>query len=188
MAVPQAKLRPEDWTHAALAALAEGGISAVAVEPLAARVGASKGSFYWHFSDRAALIEAALAAWEERTSITIRDLQAVADPRQRLRKLFESVFADPVAARLELALALECSHPAVRPVVRRVTSRRLAFVGAALGDLGFDRLEARGRATSVYGTHLGVHALRAAGREFVPGRREDLAAYLDGLLELLARR
>ena len=36
----------DDWISAALAALAEGGIEAVKVERLAARLGVSKGSFY----------------------------------------------------------------------------------------------------------------------------------------------
>src|SRR6266699_616553 len=53
-----------DWTGAALDALARDGLRAVAVEPLAERLGATKGSFYWHFRDRNALLEAAVAQWE----------------------------------------------------------------------------------------------------------------------------
>src|SRR5437016_3886063 len=37
-----------DWIGAALDALARDGLRAVAVEPLAERLGATKGSFYWH--------------------------------------------------------------------------------------------------------------------------------------------
>jgi AcrR family transcriptional regulator len=168
--------------------MAEGGISAVAVEPLAVRVGASKGSFYWHFSGRAAVIEAALNAWEQRTTRTIGDLHAVQDPRQRVGRLFRSIFRDSSAVRLELALALEGDHPTVRRVVRRVTSRRLTFLGVAFGELGFERLEARRQAVAAYSAHLGVLALRASGCDFVPRRRAELTAYLDGLLDLLARR
>ena len=56
-------LTREDWTRAALLAIAEGGTGAVAVEPLAARLGATKGSFYWHFRSRSDLLAAALATW-----------------------------------------------------------------------------------------------------------------------------
>jgi AcrR family transcriptional regulator len=63
--VPRHTLRPEDWTNAALEAIADGGTGKVAVEALARELGATKGSFYWHFRNRDALLEAALARWEE---------------------------------------------------------------------------------------------------------------------------
>ena len=52
MAEGKRRLAREDWVDAALAAIAEGGVAAVAVEPIAARLGTTKGSFYWHFHDR----------------------------------------------------------------------------------------------------------------------------------------
>ena len=61
----------EDWAAAALAAIADGGLAAVAVEPLAARLGTTKGSFYWHFANRDALLAAALALWEETTTTDV---------------------------------------------------------------------------------------------------------------------
>lgn len=57
-------LSKEDWVRAALFAIADGGAAAVAVEPLAARLGATKGSFYWHFRSREQLIAEALEFWE----------------------------------------------------------------------------------------------------------------------------
>src|SRR4051794_41764716 len=60
------QLTAEDWTQAALDALARGGVAAVAVEPIAKSLGATKGSFYWHFADRNALLESALDLWERR--------------------------------------------------------------------------------------------------------------------------
>lgn len=59
-----ARLTRDDWAAAALDALAEGGPPAVAVEPVAARLGASKSSFYWLFDNRQALLAAALERWE----------------------------------------------------------------------------------------------------------------------------
>ena len=41
------------------------GIDAVRVEPLAKALAVTKGSFYWHFADRRALIDAMLAQWTE---------------------------------------------------------------------------------------------------------------------------
>src|SRR3546814_7480606 len=58
------RLSAEDWAQAALDLIAEHGVAAVAVEPLARRLGVTKGSFYWHFQSRDALLQAALARWE----------------------------------------------------------------------------------------------------------------------------
>ena len=58
------RLSAEDWALAALDVIAEQGLAAVAVEPLARRLGVTKGSFYWHFPSREALLVAALERWE----------------------------------------------------------------------------------------------------------------------------
>ena len=58
------RLSAEDWAQAALDLIAEQGVAAVAVEPLARRLGVTKGSFYWHFPSRDALLQAALERWE----------------------------------------------------------------------------------------------------------------------------
>ena len=55
-----ARLSAEDWALAALDVIAESGLASVAVEPLAKRLGVTKGSFYWHFPSRDALLVAAL--------------------------------------------------------------------------------------------------------------------------------
>ena len=83
------RLSADDWAQAALDMIAEQGVAAVAVEPLARRLGVTKGSFYWHFPSRDALLQAALERWElveEKDVFGI--LEVVPDPTQRLRQLF----------------------------------------------------------------------------------------------------
>src|SRR5215469_9908618 len=67
----QRRLTRDDWITAALASIADGGLAAVGVEPLAARLGATKGSFYWHFKNRDALLEAAIGRWEKETTTDV---------------------------------------------------------------------------------------------------------------------
>ncbi len=68
------QLGREDWIAAGLAALASDGAQAVSVQGLARRIGVSKGSFYWHFRDRAALRDAMLDYWEHRmTAAMVRE-------------------------------------------------------------------------------------------------------------------
>src|SRR5215470_15475319 len=68
-----ARLDADAWIAAAFEALAEGGIDAVRVEPLAKALGITKGSFYWHFADRRALIDAMLGSWAEGRIAAIRE-------------------------------------------------------------------------------------------------------------------
>src|ERR671916_708238 len=86
-------LQAEDWVEAARTAMAEGGIEAVAVEPLARRLGVTKGSFYWHFKDRRALLEAMLGRWErESTEAVISTTRSISDPLERFVRLAEEAF------------------------------------------------------------------------------------------------
>src|ERR1700739_537402 len=86
-------LTPGDWARAALAAIARGGIAAVAVENIAADLGATKGSFYWHFNTREALIGGPLHRGKKSPTEPLReDLDQEPDPAERLRKLLEAAF------------------------------------------------------------------------------------------------
>ncbi|MDX1269156.1 MAG: helix-turn-helix domain-containing protein, partial [Oceanisphaera sp.] len=82
-------LSAADWEKAALVLVAEAGIRAVAVESLAKRMGVTKGSFYWHFPNRQALIEQSLQRWEDHDAANLQaSLGEIADPRERLRSFF----------------------------------------------------------------------------------------------------
>src|SRR3712207_2993547 len=112
MAVAKVKLSRDDWAAAALDAIAEGDVGAVRVEVLAARMGVSKGSFYWHYSDRAELVEAAVRLWEERTTeAVIRDLELIADSRERLRVLSRRALGDARAWRVTSVLSGHSDDP-----------------------------------------------------------------------------
>lgn len=65
------RLGRDDWLREARRALLTGGPAAVRVERLADALGVTKGSFYWHFADRAALLEALLKEWEEELQLVL---------------------------------------------------------------------------------------------------------------------
>lgn len=153
-----ADLTPEDWTQAVLLAWGEGGYRAVAIEPLARRLGVTKGSFYWHFDSRAALVEAALAFWErEGTEAVIWRLEQLNDPRQRLTALFEEAWdrLDYLRAEAAIGATALTGDPHVAPIYERVQKRRLDYVTGLYQQLGFARTEARRRAIAVYSAFLG---------------------------------
>ena len=74
------RLTRDDWLDAAHQAVVEGGFDNVRVLVLARHLGVTRGSFYWHFADHAALIEALLARWRERELASNQRVQATTDP------------------------------------------------------------------------------------------------------------
>ncbi len=60
------RLNRDDWLDAAFKAVVEGGFDAARVLVLADKLGVTRGSFYWHFTDHAELISALLARWQAR--------------------------------------------------------------------------------------------------------------------------
>jgi AcrR family transcriptional regulator len=181
------RLSREDWAEAALEAIAEGGLAAVAVVPLAERLGATKGSFYWHFPNREALIEAALAAWEQTTtSAVIAEIEAASqDPRQQLRLLFKRVTELAARDRIELALLATADHLTVRPVLDRVTRRRIDFTAELFHRLGFPPADAKRRALLAYSTYLGYAQLLHATPHLLPRTPAARHAYLNDVLAAL---
>ena len=162
------RLMADDWAAAALQALVQRGVSAVAVEPIAAALGSAKGSFYWHFADRDALVDAALALWEAReTDGVIAHLSTVDEPVERLRLLLELVLTVPEADDV-VRLFTDVDHPRVQAALERVTRRRLGYLVEQLEACGFDPEAARTRATLAYAAYLGWWQLRRTAPEAAP--------------------
>ncbi|APY88731.1 TetR/AcrR family transcriptional regulator [Streptomyces alfalfae] len=182
------RLTAEDWADAALTAIGEGGLAAVAVEPLAVRLGTTKGSFYWHFANRDALVEAALGRWAEiHTEKAIQEVEAEPDPRERVRLLFAGAIGSATSDSLEVALLATASHPQVTEALRRVTERRVAYVGELFAGLGFPPAEAARRGLLAYSVYLGHVQLGHAVPSVVP-EGDGLGAYLDEALDALMTR
>ncbi len=173
-------LRAEDWVEAARAAMAEGGIEAVAVEPLARRLGVTKGSFYWHFKDRRALLEATLGRWEEETTeARISAARRISDPGERLIRLGEEVFGEgppdenehgrvPLDRGVELAISDAADDAIVGPFLRRVTEHRIGYLEECFRELGLPEEEARYRALLLYVAHAGTVRLLRDAPDLMP--------------------
>jgi AcrR family transcriptional regulator len=160
----------------------------VAVEPIASRLGATKGSFYWHFANRDALLEAALLGWEQTDTEAVIELVAeTVDPRKRLHDLLELAIgghAGQHGNRVELALLATPEHPLVAPLLARVTQRRIGYLEQVFVELGFSADAARQRGLLAYTAYLGHAQLIRATPELAPAG-PGLAAYVDATIETL---
>lgn len=147
-------LQREDWIRAGARAMGADGVEGVKVERLARDLGVSKGSFYWHFRDRAELLEAIVSAWEQGTvTIMVLTDQGRTGP-DRLAMLLDAVGKS--SSGLELALqAWARQDPQVAARLSAVEQRRIAYVEQIFCDCGFDLAEARFRAETAYLVYLG---------------------------------
>ena len=179
------RLSADDWAREALDQIAEQGVASVAVEPLARRLGVTKGSFYWHFPTREALLKAAIDRWEQRDEDqVIAHVERIADPRERLRELFQRVSREVQSHLVYAALLQASDHPLVQPVIERISRRRLALLTAAYAEAGFEPRAARHRARLAYTAYSGF--LQLNQRHGMPRMdQEEYQAYIDHVIETL---
>ena len=179
---PRHYLSDLDWKRAALQAICDGGIGAVAVEPLARTLGVSKGSFYWHFASRDDLLRAALELWQlEEADRFVASLEGIADPRERIRQLIFRVSKGSWNCTLHSALSAAADDPIVKPVLQRVSEKRIGYLFDCYRALGFDEHAARHRARLGYTIYVGfIHM----GREEA-GQSPLEPAYIEHIVETL---
>lgn len=152
------RLVPNDWIDEGLRLLREAGVEAVRVEPLAKRMGVTKGSFYWHFADRPALLAALRQAWRERATegVAARVEAAGGTARDRLERLFRLTAA--ADGRLERAMRAWAAHdPDARAVVAGVDERRIAYLVAQFVEIGCGPQVALSRARFCYLALIGQY-------------------------------
>jgi AcrR family transcriptional regulator len=149
------------WIEEGLSALAAGGPDAVRIESLAHALGVSKGGFYWHFSDRKALLEEMLDTWE---STWVDDvIEAVEaedeDARSRLRQLF-ALAAASGGELLKIELAIRSwarREEAVAERLRQVDNRRMDYMRSLFGAICEDDDDVEARCLLVFSLFVGSH-------------------------------
>jgi AcrR family transcriptional regulator len=181
------RLGRDDWIAVAFDAIAEGGLSAVAVEPLADRLGVTKGSFYAHFSSRDELIEATLRCWEySHAGPGLAEFAEIEEPAARLRALLRAAvtFSQSGAPSVHMGLLGELGDPRVRDAVARVTANRLELLSTTYRQLGLAPGRASDRARMTYATYLGLLQMAREAPERAPSDR-GIRRFMDELTAAL---
>jgi len=163
----QERLDAAAWVAAALEALADGGVDSVRVEPLAKTLKVTKGSFYWHFADRRALLDAMLAHWAEGRVAAIRDQVSGNKAGQdsptvillRLADLYTR-HGNTRGLAIELAIrAFARGDDGAAMAVRTVDAERLTHVTVLFEKLGWPADDAQARAVLFYSYLFGQSLL-----------------------------
>ena len=155
------------WLTAGLDALRKGGVTAVRVERLAGEVGVTKGSFYHHFRDRRALLDALLEYWSR--EMTDAEFERIGSLRggleARLLALAEDVLEKGMGRYDPAIRAWGRSDRKVAAAVAQVDKRRVRALTGFFEDAGFGAAAARTRARLFYTLLLGEPQVRSPGRE-----------------------
>jgi AcrR family transcriptional regulator len=129
----------------------------VRVEPLARLLKVTKGSFYWHFKDRADLLRAMLVAWRRQATLKIieRIERTHKAPLERLSQLIDLPVLgknSPRGASLELAIRLWAkSDPQAAEAIKEIDEQRLVHIAGLLRAAGAtEDAEVEGRAYLYY--------------------------------------
>jgi AcrR family transcriptional regulator len=150
------RLAAQDWIEAAMKVLVTHGVESVRVERLAKDLGVTKGSFYWHFKDREALLDALLNHWRRNTTLDIISKMEEQDgtPRDRITRLMLYTLKAQIAAPAAVELSIRVwsfSDARVREIVREIDMLRHRYVERLLEQMGFSREEAHIRGVYLAG-------------------------------------
>lgn len=180
-----ARYTKEQWTDAALAAMAAGGTVAINMEQLARQLDASKGAIYYHFKNREALLEAALERWEQTVAADIAAGDAIADPHERLLAITLVATGTELDGFVDIALASSMDEPMVAATVERVNKMRLTYLVDILTELKVPKDEREERALGGLAAYLGLYQLQRSTRQRFSGERVQrlLMNVIDSMLK-----
>ena len=132
----------------ALKVLVSDGVDAVRVNDLARRLEISKSGFYWHFRDRAELLEAMKQYWvEEFSQQIISEVLSLEGPvKERLRFVARAI-REKESGKLDLAFTSWAqSDPDIRVLLDKVRDMRTAFISEVLSNSECEEREIPSRA------------------------------------------
>lgn len=169
------------WIDAGYELLLDGGVEAVKVMPLAKALGLSRTSFYWHFPDREALLEAIVARWEAKNTgnLVARCAAPAGSVCAAIFNLFDCWIDEELFdSRLDLAIRNWAQNDAaLMPRVKAADAARLAAMRAMLERHGQSPEMAATRANTMIFTQVGYYSMRLG--EAVADRLQRMPPYVE---------
>lgn len=154
------RMNKADWIEAAMRLLVEGGPEALRVDRLCLALGITKGSFYWHFASRDALIEAMAADWAERrpAAALAEAEQSGTTPAERLDHLAQGFWRDDIVQYDAAMRAWGVSEPRIRAAIETTDRQITAYVQSQFEAMGATPAETRARALILFYCSIGISA------------------------------
>ncbi len=163
------RLNREEWLSRALEILSGEEKAKLRIDLLTKSLGVTKGSFYWHFRDRADFVKSLAEYWaKDSTDQVIEEVNQSQDTASdRLLKLMDFLCRKDFGKYDVSMRAWAAQEPEVARIVKKVDKQRYAFVRSIFVELGFkgQELEMRTRTFVVF------HSLESGS--FVRGTKKE---------------
>ena len=148
------RLNREKWLARALEILSREGKAKLRIDPLTTSLGVTKGSFYWHFKDRADFVKSLAKFWAKySTNQVIKEInQSRGTASDRLLSLMDFLCRKDFGKYDVSMRAWATQEPEVARIVKKVDEQRFTFVRSLFVELGFkgQELEMRTRTFVVF--------------------------------------
>jgi AcrR family transcriptional regulator len=163
------RLTAQDWIDFALTMLAHEGFDALKADVLARKLGVSRGSFYWHFTDLGAFHARVIEHWKQvATEAIIADIERYQSLEERLEVLLRRAFGQSAALEIRMR-AWADNNPEAAQALDDVDHRRRAYIEQLLLTAGIAPPLAATRTQVLYWAYLGA----ALSRSRLAGERLD---------------
>lgn len=156
------RLTREDWIALARKVLVKSGIDDVKVDRLAKRMKVTRGSFYWHFEDRQALLDALLEDWRGRNKREIEQIAArwATTPLDFAEVIRIWLGEDPIVPKFDTAIrAWARKSSPVAKLVHEIDEAWVTLLQSHFTRMGLGSDESLVRARVVYFHQIGYYAL-----------------------------
>src|SRR5215475_8262680 len=133
------RLTAQAWIDFALKTLAREGFAALKADVLARKLGVSRGSFYWHFTDLAAFHARVIEHWKLlATEAIITDIERHASREARLNALLHHAFGHGAGLEVRVRAWAEHNTEAAR-ALGDIDRRRRGYIEQLLAEAGIPR-------------------------------------------------
>jgi AcrR family transcriptional regulator len=150
------RLTVQDWIDFTLTTLAREGFDALKADVLARKLGVSRGSFYWHFSDLGTFHVRVIEHWRQMaTEAIIADLERHESREERLDALLRRGFGHDTVLEIRMRAWADNNAEAAR-ALRNIDRRRREYIERLLVEAGIPPPLAATRAQLLYWTYLGA--------------------------------
>jgi AcrR family transcriptional regulator len=176
------RLAVDDWIQAGYSLLADDGLPALKIDRLCTRLGVTKGSFYWHFTDLAAYRAALIESWATQRGDEHKVYAEIQDrpPRERLAMMIAALVS-PRHWRLERTMREWARTDAAVAAGVDASDRKVhRAVRQAYLDLGFSTEQAEMRAGLTFAAGIGF--LHMAGSKPSPLSASQRDEFLEFML------
>jgi AcrR family transcriptional regulator len=155
------RLTARDWIDFAFAVLAREGFDALKADVLARKLGVSRGSFYWHFSDLGAFHAQVIAQWRQiATEAIIIDVERYPSREARLEALLRRGFGHDGRLEIRMRTWADNNAEAAR-ALKDIDRRRRDYIEQLLVQAGIPPAVAATRAQLLYWAYLGAALSRS---------------------------